>query len=107
MEQYFSTSLRLYLLGFAFQVLVLAIFVVALGWIRKAGKFDTDKEWCAKVDSMENEFGAMALAVTWSLFVRFLISGAYSGWQGSKQPHHTYTERMLLLLYVLCVAPIG
>lgn len=95
-------------IGLGIVLLFLVVLYAATEAGRKAAGMDHD-EWQDKFDDLQNDFGAMAVAVCWSLLVRSCIAGEYHhiSADAESEEEHTSAERMTMLIYAIAMVPIA
>jgi hypothetical protein len=95
----------------SFGIAVLAIGLIVIGYImhtakRRAGVLDDD-DFMDKTDDVENDFGAMAFSVVFTMFVRFLITGHHPV-DDETEFDHSAEQRLNMFLYAcVCVIVAG
>lgn len=94
--------------GLGIVMLCLAVLYAATEAGRKAAGMEDDA-WQDKFDDLQNDFGAMAVAVVWSLLVRACIAGEYHHISDDEESEgeHSSTERMTMLIYAIAMIPIA
>lgn len=95
-------------IGLTIIMLFMGVLYAATEAGRRAAKFE-DEGWQDKFDDLQNDFGAMAVAVCWSLLVRACIAGEYHHISADEESEeeHTSAERMTMLIYAIAMIPIA
>lgn len=107
-NHHWSSTIEEVVMGVLLIILVLgAVFLAAEFGRRAAGL--VDDEWQDKIDDLQNDFGAMAAAVCFSLLVRACISGEYHHISDDEETEdaHTATERRHMLIYACVLIPVA
>lgn len=89
-----------------FGLLVLGMGLGIVGYLvytakKRAGMLENNDEFMDKTDDLENDFGAMAFSVCFTMFVRFLLTGHHPA-DDETEFDHTASQRTRMLLYA-CV----
>lgn len=118
-EHKFSDSYMMCCGGFLVLVVACMLLVTAgyygkravLGKFPGSGELDEEQaEWVEKVDEIEHDFVAMALAFYLTMALRFIILGHFSHFDGVKPgcvPMHSMWHRGLLLIYLLSLVAVS
>lgn len=122
-ERYFSDHVHMCGTGVLCTIIAVLAFFTMMYFVKGClgaypesdGEEEELPEWAEKICDVENDFGAMALAVSVTMCVRFMILGRYPHFDGIKPgdtPQHSFWHRFLLGAYAFglfafsaCVAP--
>lgn len=86
------------LIGMAVLALALAVIGYCIWKGKQAVGVSKDDDFMDKTDDLENDFGAMAFSVVWTMFVRFLLTGHHPV-DDDTEFDHTTTNRNMMLGY--------
>lgn len=95
-------------MGVVLIILILGAVFLAAEFGRRAAKMEDDG-WQDKIDDLQNDFGAMAAAVCFSLLVRACIAGEYHHLADDEETEgaHSFTERRNMLIYAVVLVPVA
>jgi len=94
-----------------FGLITLGFALAAVGYLMYTAKdkmgLSKDDEWMDKTTDVENDFGAMAFSVVFTMFVRFLLTGHHPV-DDETEFDHTESQRTAMLVYaVVCLVVAG
>lgn len=113
-----ATSVQNYWLGMSyywstciFGMLVLALGLATIGYLvhtaKKKAQLLDDDVFMDKTDDLENDFGAMAFSVVFTMFVRFVLTGHHPK-DDETGFEHTQSQRLSMFLYAcVCLLAAG